>query len=71
LAAGTEVAAKLSVDYRACLKSGQCTYLHPELFKERADGYPDVLVPELPEDLREAAEDAAELCPGQAIVIEE
>jgi ferredoxin len=65
------VAAKLSVDYRACLKSGQCTYLHPELFKERPDGHPEVLAPDLPDGLKEAAEDAAELCPGQAIVIEE
>jgi ferredoxin len=59
--------AELVVNKRKCLKSGQCTYLHPDLFREGEDGYP-VVVQEHPvaERLR-AAEDATEICPGQAI----
>jgi len=62
---------KLSVDRKTCLRSGQCTYLHPKLFKEGEDGYPVVLVEDVPDDLKQEAEDAADICPSGAIVIEE
>jgi ferredoxin len=62
---------KLTVDRKICLKSGQCTYLHPELFRERPDGYPEVIVEEVTEALRKGAEEAAELCPASAISLEE
>jgi ferredoxin len=58
------------VDRKACLKSGQCTYLHPELFVEGPDGYPEVLVDEVPAESREAAEDAVDVCPASAIRLE-
>ncbi len=62
---------KLTVDRKACIKSGQCTYLHPDLFKEEADGYPAVLVDPVPPDQLSDAEDAVEICPGQAIFLKE
>ncbi|MGD9934831.1 MAG: ferredoxin [Dehalococcoidia bacterium] len=62
---------KLSVDRKACIRSGQCTYLHPDLFKEDADGYPSVIVDPVPPERREDAEDAADICPGQAIYLKE
>ncbi|MFN0148071.1 MAG: ferredoxin [Dehalococcoidia bacterium] len=62
---------KVTVSRIKCLRSGQCTYLHPKLFKEGEDGYPTVLVDELPDDLKEEAEDAADICPSGAIDIEE
>lgn len=63
---------RLVVNPKKCLRSGQCSYLHPELFKAGPDGAPIVLVEHLGEELREAAEDAADLCPSGAIaVIEE
>lgn len=62
---------KLTVDRRACIKSGQCTYLHPDLFKEEADGYPAVIVDPVPAASVKDAEDAVEICPGQAIYLKE
>jgi ferredoxin len=63
--------ARLIVDRKACLKSGQCTYLHPDLFVEGPDGYPVVQVEEVSPDQREGAEEAVEMCPAQAIRLEE
>lgn len=58
---------RLTVNYRTCLKTGQCYYLHPELFRQREDFYPAVLVERLDEGLRAAAEDAIDLCPSRSI----
>lgn len=60
---------RIELDKKACLKSGQCTYLHPQLFSEGADGYPVVRVEEVPEELQAEAEDAAEICPSGAIEV--
>jgi ferredoxin len=62
---------KLTLDRKACLKSGQCTYLHPALFEEGPDGYPVVLHEDVPPELEQEAEDAVEICPSQAIVVEQ
>ena len=62
---------KVTVNRTKCLRSGQCTYLHPKLFKEGEDGYPVVLIDEVPPDLAEEAEDAADICPSGAIDTEE
>jgi len=50
-----------------CLRSGQCTYLHPKLFKEGPDGYPMVLVEQPEGELLREADDAANICPSGAI----
>ncbi|MGH7960693.1 MAG: ferredoxin [Candidatus Binatia bacterium] len=62
---------RLVIDHRRCRKTGQCSYLHPELFKTDTDGSPIVLVEHPGEELREAAEDASDLCPSGAISLEE
>ena len=63
---------KVVVDRAICLKAGQCYYLQPSVFKADSQGWPDILVefPESDDDL-EAAEDAAEICPSGAIVVED
>ena len=63
---------KVVVDRVICLKAGQCYYLQPSIFKADSQGWPDIVVefPEEDDDL-EAAEDAAEICPSGAIVVEE
>ncbi len=61
---------RLSVDTKKCLKSGQCAYLHPGLFKEGPDGRPIVLVAEPTGGQIQEADDAAEICPAQAIRLE-
>jgi ferredoxin len=58
---------RLVIDYKKCRKAAQCSYLHPELFKADSNGAPVVLVEHPDEELREAAEEAVELCPNGAI----
>jgi ferredoxin len=62
------MAQRLTVDLDKCIKAGECYYNHPELFKVRKDGFPDVLIP-APEEARlvEEAEGAIAVCPAQAI----
>jgi len=62
---------QLVIDYKKCRKAGQCSYLHPELFKADEAGAPVVLVEHPGEDLREAAEEAVDLCPNGAISLRE
>lgn len=58
---------RLVIDHTICRKTGQCSYLHPELFKADEEGAPLVLVEHPDQSLREAAEEAIELCPSGAI----
>jgi ferredoxin len=58
---------RLVIDYKRCRKAAQCSYLHPELFQADQTGAPVVLVEQPGEELREAAEEAVELCPNGAI----
>jgi len=58
---------QLVIDHRKCRKAAQCSYLHPELFQADRTGAPVVLVEHPGEELREAAEEAVELCPNGAI----
>ncbi len=62
---------RLVIDQNKCRRSGQCAYLHPELFTIATDGFPVVKVEHPSEDAREAAEEAVDLCPGGAIVLVE
>jgi ferredoxin len=62
---------RLIIDYKKCRKAGQCSYLHPELFIAGDSGAPAVLVEHPGEALREAAEEAVELCPNGAISLKE
>jgi ferredoxin len=62
---------QLVLDYKKCRKAGQCSYLHPELFKADEASAPVVLVEHPEADLREAAEEAVDLCPNGAISLRE
>jgi ferredoxin len=62
---------KVTINRPKCLRSGQCTYLHPKLFKEGEDGFPIILLDEIPADLEQEAEDAADVCPSGAIDTED
>lgn len=63
---------RVGVDLAYCQASGLCHAMYPELFGTRADGYPVVLDdrPGSEADV-EHARDAAECCPGGAIVVED
>ena len=62
---------RLEINHNKCRRTGQCVYLHPELFKAEADGSPIVLLAHPGEELREAAEEAVDLCPSGAITLVE
>lgn len=62
---------RLTVDRNVCMRSSQCSYLHPELFRQDEQGYPIVLVERPEGELLHGAEDAAELCPSGAIQLVE
>jgi ferredoxin len=64
---------KVTVDLKKCIKAGECYYNHPALLKVNKDtGYPDVQMAELStEELIREAQEAAEVCPAQAITVVE
>ena len=63
---------RISIDPERCVLSGECVYNHPDLFAFGADGPPDVLVHEpVSAAHRLGARQAAEVCPGRAIAVDE
>ncbi|MFG3410107.1 ferredoxin [Streptomyces sp. NPDC048142] len=60
----------IKVDKKACIGSGLCAAMHPSLFRLGADGRGETLVAELSEsDDIEFAQDIADCCPGQAVLL--
>lgn len=63
---------KLVIERRLCLKSGQCSYLQPDVFERDEENWPVVTVERPEGEQIELANDAIEMCPAQAIsLIEE
>lgn len=62
---------KVVVNFDVCMSNAQCMLVAPEVFEVREDGMLYVLQEEPPDTLREKVEDAARLCPTQAITIEQ
>jgi ferredoxin len=62
---------KIVLDRARCKQHGQCRGAAPELFDFAADGSLIVLNENPPEELREAAQDAVDVCPEQAISIQD
>ncbi|MCC6381346.1 MAG: ferredoxin [Dehalococcoidia bacterium] len=60
---------RVEINRKTCLRSGQCTYLHPNVFRVGDDGYPLAPAEELPPAREAEAEDAAEICPSGAITL--
>lgn len=61
---------KVTIDLDKCYRSGECYYNHPELFEMADDGEPRIRVKDITGDLRLHAEQAAEVCPAAAIIVE-
>ena len=62
---------KVVVDLDKCIGAGQCVLRAPKIFDQRDDGMVVLLDDSPPAELRAAALKAADLCPSQAITVEE
>lgn len=62
---------KVVVDLAKCQDHGQCVIAAPEVFAMDENSKLVVLQPEPDESLREVVEDAADVCPEQAIHVED
>ncbi|MFI6502842.1 ferredoxin [Nonomuraea typhae] len=61
---------KITVEQGACVGSGQCVYAAPEVFDQRDSDGIVVLLDDAPDArLHEDVEDAARICPAQAIAL--
>jgi ferredoxin len=58
---------KVTVDDQRCRGHGMCLTLCPEVFHLTDDGYSVADPSEVPAELEEAAQDAIDNCPEQAI----
>lgn len=61
---------KIVVDFDKCKSNALCMAEAPEVFEVRDDGYLYVLNEEPPQELRGVVEEAARVCPTQAITIQ-
>jgi ferredoxin len=62
---------KVVVDMDKCQDHGQCAFAAPEVFQISPEGKLVVLQDDPDESLRDAVEEAADVCPVQAITIED
>lgn len=60
---------KVIVDFDRCQSNALCMSAAPEVFEVRDDGFLYVLNEEPSEELRAKVDEAASLCPTQAITV--
>ena len=60
---------RVVVDFDRCESNAVCMGIAPEVFEVREDDFLYVLQEEPPEELRGKVEEAARLCPKQAISV--
>jgi ferredoxin len=61
---------KVVVDLDVCQDHGQCVFAAPQVFELDEEGKLVVLQEEVDESLRANVEEAADVCPTQAITLE-
>ncbi|MDA8370858.1 MAG: ferredoxin [Nocardiopsaceae bacterium] len=61
---------RVNVDFDLCESNAVCMGIAPEVFEVRDDDFLYVLQEEPPEALRDRVEEAARMCPKQAIKVE-
>ena len=62
---------RVRIDEVKCCGAGQCVLIAPRLFDQRDDGIVILLDAAPPKELHAAARDAACVCPGGTITVEE
>jgi ferredoxin len=60
---------KVAIDSDVCGGFGTCVTKAPRVFELTDDGYAVVLLPDVPEELEAAVQEAEVLCPTRAITI--
>ena len=60
---------KISVDFERCQSNALCMSAAPSVFEVRDDGFLYILIDEPDESHRAEVEEAARLCPTQAITL--
>ena len=61
---------KVVVDFDLCEANARCMEVCPEVFKVDDDDFLHILIESPPDSMREKLEEAARVCPRQAITIE-
>ena len=62
---------KVTVNFGVCASTGACAQVAPEVFEMRNDGFLHITRPEPSPELYDAVQEAADLCPTGAIVLED
>ncbi|MGK4006205.1 ferredoxin [Sorangium sp. So ce1036] len=62
---------RVIVDFEKCCGAGQCVMLAPRVFDQRDDGIVILLDEAPPEEQHAAVREAATVCPGAAIRLDE
>jgi ferredoxin len=62
---------RVRVDENKCCGAGQCVLVAPQVFDQRDDGIVRLLNEAPPKELHAAVREAADVCPGAAIMVEE
>lgn len=60
---------KADVDDGRCRGHGVCTTICPQVFVLTDDGYAEVIVDQVPDDLADSVREAAQACPENAIIV--
>lgn len=60
---------RVTVDADICGGHGACLSTAPDVFRLTDDGYAEVMVEAVPEELQAAVEQAALHCPTKAIIV--
>ncbi|ADY56382.1 ferredoxin [Syntrophobotulus glycolicus DSM 8271] len=58
-----------TIEKDACIGCGNCPVICPEIYQMDDDGLAITLNEHVPEELEETAQEAAENCPTEAIII--
>ena len=61
---------KAIVDQDTCIGCGMCIDICPEIFKYNDEDKSESVLDEVPEDLKDKADEAAQICPVEAITLE-
>lgn len=61
---------KAQIDRDGCIACEACVAVCPEVFRMADDGLAEVYVDEVPDELEESAQEAAEGCPTSVITVE-